>query len=389
LRVGRQQLSILCLVPIRIAMRATTCKRAAAMFLGGIAWAQNVSNISLAEAIARNNSAVQLAREGREGEAEKLYLAALGAGYDDDLSRAKIANNLGGLYQRQERFPDAERMFRSVLQWRQKNLPAASIEVAYSLNSLAEIYRMEGRDWEARNLMETALRTLQQFHADAAALPVILSNLATVLLRFKEFDDAEELLRSVLISYQKQGQTSGRDYAVALNNLGQVLESKNDFEAAASLYQQAIEIFERLGATARIDLSATLANAGELYQSLGRIEEARQAEDRALELLPPQRNGLLRALILRHLGNIVAKAGKPADSLPYFEQSLVIEDKTFGPEHPGTAGLLLDYSSASLRAGNKSLSRKLRKRATELLARLNSQSPDQMTVSVRDLRAAK
>jgi len=370
-------------------MRAKTAKRVIllAMLPGGIAWAQNVSDISLAEAVAKNNSAIQLAGQGREVEAETLYLAALGAGYDDDLSRAKIANNLAALYQRQERFPDAERMFRRVLQLRQKNLPAASIELAYSFNNLAEIYLLEGRDWEARNLTETALRTLQQFHADAPALPVVLSNLATVLLRFKEFDSAEELLRSVLISYERQDQTSGREYAVTLNNLGQVLESRNDFEAAAASYQRAIEIFEQLGVPARIDLSTTLANAGDLYQNQGRIEEARQAEDRALELLPPKRNGLLRAKILRHLGNIVVKAGKPVDSLPYFEQSLVIEDKTFGPEHPATAGLLFDYSSATLRAGNKSLSRKLRKRATELLARLNSQSRDQMTVSVRDLRA--
>jgi hypothetical protein len=50
---------------------------------------------------------------------------------------------------------------------------------------------------------------------------------------------------------------------------------------------------------------------------------------------------------------------------------------------------LLDYSSATLRAGNKSLSRKLRQRAKELLERLNSRSPGPMTVSVRALRAAQ
>ncbi len=356
-----------------------------AMLVSGTAWAQN----HLAEAVARNNEAVRLAGEGNVGEAEKLYLAALQDAYVDDLTRAKIANNLGDLYQRQDRFRDAERMFQCALQWRQKNLPAASIEVAYSFNNLAEIYRVEGRNWEARNLMETAVRSLQQSHANAPGLPIILSNLAIVLCRFKEYDDAEELLRSALISYGPGPEGPSREYAVTLNNLGEVLQSKNNLDAAAPLYQQAIGIFEQLGAPARLDLAATLSNTGQLYQRQDRIEDARQAEERALELLHPEGDAVLRSQILRNLGNIVLNAGNPADSLPYFEQSLFIQEKTLGEEHPATASLLLDYSSATLRAGNKSLSRKLRKRAIDLIERLNSQSADQMTVSVRDLRAGK
>jgi hypothetical protein len=51
--------------------------------------------------------------------------------------------------------------------------------------------------------------------------------------------------------------------------------------------------------------------------------------------------------------------------------------------------LLLNYSSATLRDGQKSLARKLRKRATDLLARLDSGSMEQIAVSVSDLRAAR
>ena len=64
------------------------------------------------QASARNNEAVQLASEGRDGEAEKLYRGALGDMRSDDPARATIATNLAKLYQRHDRFPDAERMFR-------------------------------------------------------------------------------------------------------------------------------------------------------------------------------------------------------------------------------------------------------------------------------------
>lgn len=128
----------------------------------------------------QNNEAVEQASQGRYSDVERLYLAALGARYDEDIARAKIGNNLAALYQREDRYDDAERMFRSVLEWRQKHLSADSIQVAYSLNNLVEIYRIEGRAWEARNLMESAVRRLQQFHPDAAGVPLILGNLAIV-----------------------------------------------------------------------------------------------------------------------------------------------------------------------------------------------------------------
>ena len=277
-------------------------------------------------------------------------------------------------------------MFRAALEWRQANLSAASIEVAYSLNNLAEIYRIEGRDWEARNLLETAVEHIQESHVDAAGLPIMLTNLASVLCRFRQFDQAEELLRSALIFYDKHQQAASRGYGVVLNDLGQISETKRDLEAAAPLYEQAIGIFEKLGDSARTDLAAALSNRGELYQRLDRVDEARQSEQRALELLHPEADTLLRAQILRNLGNIVVKAGNPADSLHYFEQSLGIQEKTVAADHPETAGLLLDYASATERAGNKSLSRKLHKRAQDLLARLSRRSLEQMTVSLHELR---
>jgi tetratricopeptide (TPR) repeat protein len=361
----------------------------------GIASAQNppqnspqnpVSSAAAVSSVAaRNNEALQLVREGRDKEAEELYRAAWAAS-DDDLTRAKIASNLGELYRRQDRYSEAEHMYRSALQWRQKNLPAESIEVAYSLNNLGEIFRVEGRDWEARNLMETAARNLQQFHADAPGLPIILSNLSVMLCRFGEFERAEEFLRFALICYEKRQATLSHEYAVTLTNLGQVLAAKNELNAAALLYEQAIGILEHVDPPAKSALAGALANAGELYERMGRCDEARQAEERALNLLNPAGDVLLHAQILQNLGNIVASSGKPADSVPYFEQSLMIHEKTLGAEHPATASLLLDYASASQRAGNKSLSRKLRKRAQDLLARLRRQSSSQMTVSLRDLR---
>jgi hypothetical protein len=94
----------------------------------------------------------------------------------------------------------------------------------------------------------------------------------------------------------------------------------------------------------------------------------------------------LRAAILQNLGNIVSGSGNPAGSLPYFEQSLEIQEEALGSVHPETALLLLDYAAATLRAGQKSLARNLRKRAHDMLVRLHSEVPGQFTVSLNSLR---
>lgn len=350
-------------------------------------WAADITQ-PLAEAIAQNNRAVQLSRERRGAEAEGLYRAALQAVSGDDLAGAKIASNLGELYRNEDRYADAERLFHQALEWRRKLLPETSLDLAYSMNNLGEIYRAEGRDWEARNLMETAAHNLQLFHPDAPGLPIVLSNFAIALCRFQEFEKAEELLRSALTVHQRLHNTATVQYAVTLTDLGEVLAARNQFQDSAPLYEAAIGIFEKTG-TARTYLAAALADQGELYRHLDRLEDAREAELRALHLLDPDGDAVLRAQILRNLGNIVAGGTKPADSVAYFQQSLKIQEKTWGTGHPDTPGLLLDYASATQRAGNKSLARKLRKRAQELLARLRSQSLPQMTVSLRDLRDAR
>jgi len=355
------------------------------IIFSGVTSAQN----PLADAVARNNQGVKLVDEGRYVEAERLLLSALGGKYDDDLVRAKVANNLASLYKGQDRYRDVERMYRNALQWRQKNLPDSSIEVAYSLNNLAEVLRIEGRQWEAGHLLQASVQALQQFHPDDPFLPLILSNLAGVRCWFGKFAEAEALLRAALILYEKQKGAGSWEYGITINDLGRVLQGENEFEAAEQLYAQAVSIFEPLGAGARSYLATTLSNIGVLYEREKRVEEAKQTEQRALGLLGPTGDEPLHANILRNFGNLLANSGNPADSLPYFEKSLAIHEKALGAEHPATAELLLDYASAAIRAGDKSLSRKLRGRAKELLARLNRESPEKLTVSVRALSAAK
>jgi len=339
----------------------------------------------LATAAKLNNEAMALANQGRLQDAEDLYRSALAVNCND-LSRAKIANNLAWLYRRQDRYADAEKVLRRALQWREKNLPPTSVDIAYSLNNLADVYRIEGRDWEARNLLESAVRILQEFHPEAEGFSVILSNLAVALTKFHEYDRAEDLLSAALKRSEQQRGAMSREVGIAANNLAQVLRAKKHPADAAVLYARAAHIFEGLGRDSEPDLAVALANSGQMLEEQNKSEQARQIEQRALDLLNTGGNAPLRAAILENLGNIVVRSGNPSAALPYFEQSLDIQERAFGAEHPATVRILLDYAAATLRAGQKSLARKLRKRAEDLYARLQTATPGQFTISLNALR---
>lgn len=356
-----------------------------AVLWSGIALAQD----PLAEATRLNSQGLALTDQGRYQDAEDRFRSALAIKSYDDVARASIATNLGWVYRQQDRYQDAEQMFRRALQWRQKNLPASSEEIAYSLSNLADIYTSEGRDWEARNLLETAVRILRDFHPDAAGFAVITSNLAVVLSKFQEYDEAEDLLRTALDGAERQHGADSHEVGAAANNLAQVLRAKTDFDGAARMYKRALDIFSALGPQASSDLATALANMGQLLEQQHQSGQARKTEQQALDLLRSDGNGPLRAAILQNLGNIVASSGNAAGSLAYFEESLNIQEKAFGPEHPATVGLLFDYAAATLRAGQSALAHRLRKRAEEMLTRLHAKSPDQFTISLNSLRDSR
>lgn len=338
------------------------------------------------EATRLNNEAARLANVGKYDDAERSYRAALSIKSVDNFTQAKVSDNLAVLYQALDRFPDAEQMYRRALELRRKSSPPASPEIAHSMNDLAQIYWTEGRYWEARNLLSDAVK-LEEAHPDDPKLPLILNNLAVIQTDFHEYRKAEELLRRTLSACEDLHGPGSIEFAIALNNLAQVLESQKDYAQASPIFQKAVGILENLGPRAARDLAGTLANLGHMYHQQNRNEEAERTELRALALADsnPPLDAPLRATILQNLGNIVSGRGAAEASLPYFEQSLAIRQKTLTPAHPAIISLLLDYAKATLRAGRKSLSKQLHKQAQQLAEQRSREDISQFSISVNAL----
>ena len=338
-----------------------------------------------------NNEGARFYAAHHFAEAEQSYRAALALNGSDELRGAVVQGNLGTLYKHLDRYEEAELAYSRALELRKKVLAPNRPEIAYALNNLADIYRIQGRYWEARNLTQAAVRSLEQSNPDDAELSVLLSNLGVIERSLRNPVAAEKLLREALGLAERSLGAQSRPVALALNNLAQVLEDAHNYTEAEELYRRAVLVLEKPGAIQSRDLAIVFSNLGRMQYRIGRFDDARQAETRALTLIEaaPQPNGVVRGEIFRNIGKIVYAQGSAADSLSYFERSLMFEEQALGDEHPSVAEILFDYSAAALKAGKKKLSTKLAKRAERLSARQNRHNPERLAVDVNALRDSR
>ena len=102
-----------------------------------------------------NAAGMEAYQQGRYGEAEKSWLAALEEAENfgpDDQRLATSLNNLAALYQVQGKYAEAEPLYKRALAIWEKALGPEHPYVATSLNTLAALYRDQGNSAEAEPL---------------------------------------------------------------------------------------------------------------------------------------------------------------------------------------------------------------------------------------------
>jgi len=166
------------------------------------------------------------------------------------------------------------------------------------LGRVADFYRRAGDFAEA----ESALR--QALVADPKSLGTLFQ-LGAVLERQKKHDAAEGIFRQAL---QVEPES-----APVLNYLGYMNADRNvRVEEAYTLIQKAVEIEPQS--------AAYQDSLGWALYRLNRLDAAEEAVRRALE------RDTGNAVILDHLGDIVAKRGRVAEALGYWQQAVKGED---------------------------------------------------------------
>jgi tetratricopeptide (TPR) repeat protein len=187
---------------------------------------------------------------GRYDEAERrfgqlLQQYGLGGRADDEL-KERLLNNLGGVYERLGKLPEAERVWLEAVVLAERRLGSAHQQVGTKLDNLAALYGKMRRWSESDAYAERAIRILaDRLGDDHPTVARALDNLGRRLAQRDRHADAERLHRRALAIFTREEGPGHPDVAVTLMNLAVLALAQGRDEAAEHDATQALDIRRR------------------------------------------------------------------------------------------------------------------------------------------------
>ncbi len=252
-------------------------------------------------------------------------------------TRATLLDTMGVVYRSLGLLDSAEPLLKESLVLRRHRFGEAHVEVAKSLNDLAELRRAQGRYPEAESLHRQALairtRVLGAQHPDVADS---LNKMGLVLYNQGRYPDAEPYLKEGLALWKKNN-----DFRVttALNHLALVYREEGKYDQAISLFQQALAIQEKELAPDHSDIGGTLNNLADIYRSIGRYAAAESLLKRVLAI-NERTMGLehpIVSTIRNNLAMVYRAEGKFSEAEALYKSLLAVDEKSKGVWHPDYA----------------------------------------------------
>jgi tetratricopeptide (TPR) repeat protein len=196
--------------------------------------------------------------QGQYADAEPLYKRSLAirekALGSDHLDVAQSLNNLAELYQAQGRYADAELLHKRALAIREKALGPDHPDVAVSLNNLAELYQAQGRYADALPIVKKTI--FENSAAKSVAFAVMYRSQSQNLI-----EPTEALAASYNVLQRSSSSAAGKAvsqlaarFGAASGELAQLVRKDQDLTAEAErLDKNIVAAVSRSRTLCRID----------------------------------------------------------------------------------------------------------------------------------------
>ncbi|MFM6558041.1 MAG: tetratricopeptide repeat protein [Microcystis panniformis] len=196
----------------------------------------------------------------------------------------------GETAQAQKKYPEAERIWRQIIQLDPNSA------VAFS-NLCAALFR--------QNKLDEALIFCQKALALDPKLPETYNNLGLVLYNQKKLTEAEEMYRRAIALDDK--------YVDAYYNLGNVLSDQKKLKDAEEMYRRALALDDKF--------APAYYNLGNVLYNQKKPTEAEEMYRRALSLHNKNVNAYIG------LGNVLYDQKKPKEAEEMYRRALALDDK--------------------------------------------------------------
>ena len=156
-------------------------------------------------------------------------------------------HSVGDAYRERRQYSQAETTYRQALTLREKHLGTNHLDVASSLDALANVYYQQGLYTEIEPLYKRSLSICEQHrgtdHPDTAQS---LNNLAELYRLQGRYSDAEPLYKRSLLIREQQLGADHPDTAQSLNNLAELYRLQGRYSDAEPLYKRSLLIREHI-----------------------------------------------------------------------------------------------------------------------------------------------
>jgi len=233
---------------------------------------------------------------------------------------------------------EAEQLLREALAMRRRVLPASDPSVGTAMNNLAQILHLQGKYDEAESLLREAVQ-LEAPIADNPGLARTYDNLAKTLTALNKLEEAEEFMRKALQTRLVAFPAGHPEIALGQNNLATTLMSARKFAEAEQLYKESLATSRATLPAQHPDIASTLSSLGNALRSQGKLAEAERVYRESLAMrraiLPRGHESIASSLI--GLGFLLKEMNKLDEAEPMYREALAIRRESLAAGHPSIA----------------------------------------------------
>ncbi|NQU06328.1 MAG: tetratricopeptide repeat protein [Calditrichaeota bacterium] len=254
----------------------------------------------------------------------------------DPIDIGTSMNSLAELYRNQGRYTEAEPLFNKAFEICVKALGEDHPLLAVILSNLAGLYEDRGKYARAEPLYKKSLsiriKTLGTYHPSVATN---LNNLAGLYGAQGKYVDAEPLYKKSLEIIEE---VLGKDHpylATMQNNLAGLYQAQDKYAEAEPLYKRSLAIKEKALGEDHPELATTLNDLALLYESMGKYNEAEPLFKKSIEIYKKAlgEDHSSMAITLNNLAGLHRAQRRFDEAEPLYEKSLAISEKMFGKDH--------------------------------------------------------
>ena len=200
--------------------------------------------------------------------------------------RAQLLNNIGAVEFRAGRYDDAERIYRDTMVLvGEPTSPGERQELANAHNNLGNVYARQGRLPEASAEVERGVELLVELLGpEHPTVAMAIINLGNIEYDLGHYPAAAEYHRRAYAVVRESVGPHHPLVAASLGNLGLVMHRLGRDQDARRMLEEAIELKRDLVGGDHPDIAFAMNNLGEVYRDLGRYEDALVQHEAAAEI---------------------------------------------------------------------------------------------------------